>query len=346
MQEDNKMSDKKIKVFVSVPTEGRVMDGFFCDDVKPYLAEKFDITYSPLDRQLELEEIKEYVGDAEVIITGWDHLDLEAKALEGTNIKLIAHTGGSVADLITPSVWEAGYRVISGNDMFAESVAEGALAYILMALRRLPHYVKDMKDGGWRSPHLVATNGLLDQTVGLVGMGTISKYLIKLLKPFHVKLKLYSGYPIDEAFLRENNATQASIEEIFATCKVVSLHSALNDKTKGMIGKEHFDLLQDDAVFINSARAAIVREEDLMAALSENRFRAVLDVYHCEPLDANSPLRSMDNVYLVSHMAGPTGDRRPYITKNLADDIERFFNGEPLQYEISSKFAQRMTKMH
>jgi len=336
---------EKIKVFASVPTVGRVMDGFFCGDVKPYLANLFDITYSPLDRQLTSEEIKEYAGDAEVIITGWDHPSIEAKCLEGTKIKMIAHTGGSVADLISPSIWEAGYKVISGNEMFAESVAEGALTYILMALRRLPHYVKDMKDGGWRSPHLVATDGLLDQTVGLVGMGTITRYLMKLLKPFHVKLKLYSSYPIDEAVLKENNATQASLEEIFATCKVVSLHSALNEKTKNMIGKEHFDLLQDDAVFINSARAAIVREGDMMAALAENRFRAVLDVYHGEPLAEDSPLRKMENVYLLPHMAGPTGDRRPYITKNLADDIVRYFNGEDLQYEITAKFAKRMTSM-
>ena len=339
------MSDK-IKVFVSVPTNDRVMKCFFCDDVKPYLEEKFDVTYSPFDRQLEPEELKEYAKDADVIMTGWDHISMEAEYLKDTNVKLIAHTGGSVGDVARASLWEAGYKVLSGNEMFAESVAEGALAYILMALRRMPHYVEDMKDGGWRSPHLIATDGLLDQTVGLVGMGTISKYLMKFLKPFHTKLKLYSSHLIDEELLKEYNATQASMEEIFATCKVVSLHSALNDKTRGMIGKEQFDLLQEDAIFINSARAAIVREEDLMAALAENRFRAVLDVYYQEPLPVDSPLRTMDNVYLLPHMAGPTGDRRPYITKNLADDIERFFNGEPLQYEITAKFAQRMTKMH
>lgn len=337
--------NKKIKVFVSVPTVGRVMDGFFCGDVKPYLAEKFDISYSPFERQLELDEIKEYVGDAEVIFTGWEHPKMDAKSLEGTNIKVIAHTGGSVADYVTSDIWESGITVLSGNDMYAESVAEGALAYMLMALRRLPHYVKDMKDGGWRSPHLIATDGMLDQSVGIVGMGTISKYLLKMLKPFHVNLKLYSSYPIDEALLKEYNATQVSIEEIFATCKVVSLHSALNDKTKGMIGKEHFDLLQEDAIFINSARAGIVREDDMMEALKENRFRAVLDVYHSEPFSVDSPLRSMDNVYLLPHMAGPTGDRRPIITKKLADDVERFFEGKPLQYEITAKFAERMTKM-
>ena len=93
-------------------------------------------------------------------------------------------------------------------------------------------------------------------------MGAISKRVVKLLKPFGVS---YSGYPIDEEYLKENNATPASLEEIFATCKIVSLHSAMNEWTRGMIGKEHFDLFQDGAFFINTARDAIIRENEMRA---------------------------------------------------------------------------------
>ena len=165
-----------------------------------------------------------------------------------------------------------------------------------------------------------------------------------MLKPFRVKLKLYSGYPIDEAFLNENNAIQASLEEIFSTCRVISVHSALNDRTKGMIGKEHFDLLQDGAIFVNTARGAIIREDEMIEALKENRFRAVLDVFCQEPLAQDSPLRCLDNVYCMPHMGGPTADRCPNITLRLADDIQRFANDEALQYEITRDYAKRMTK--
>lgn len=336
--------EKKMKVFVSVPKNGKGMEKFFRGEVKKYLEERFDVVYSPLDRALKAEEIAEYAGDAEVIMIGWGHPFIDNKLLENTSIKLIAHTGGSVGYYVADEVYEKGVRVISGNALFAESVAEGTLGYMLLALRKMPDYVECVRTGGWRLPDNYATEGLLDQTVGIIGMGAISKNLIKMLKPFRVKMKLYSGYPIDVEYLKENNATQASLEEIFSTCKIVTLHSAQNERTKGMIGKEHFDLLQDGSIFINTARGALIREDEMIEALRENRFRAVLDVYCKEPLEEDNPLRSMENVYCMPHKGGPTYDRAPIITMSLVDDIVRFAEGKELQYEISRDYAKRMTK--
>lgn len=333
-----------MKVFVSVPQNSRVMERFFTPEVKAYLEERFEVIYSPLNRLIKAEEIALYAQDADVIMTGWSHPMMDAKALENTAIKLIAHTGGSVADYVSDEVYAKGIRVISGNEMYAESVAEGAFAYMLAGLRRLPEYMGQVKNGGWTLPGPDLSQGILDQTVGIIGMGAIAKNLIKMLKPFRVKLKLYSGYPIDEAFLKENNAVQASLEEIFSTCRVISVHSALNERTKGLIGKEHFDLLQDGAIFVNTARGAIIREEEMIEALQEKRFRAVLDVFCQEPLAQDSSLRTMDNVYCMPHMGGPTADRCPNIAMRLADDIQRFANDEALQYEITRDYAKRMTK--
>ena len=314
------------------------------EEVRVYLEERFEVTYLPLQRLPKAEEIAAFAGDADVIVTGWGDPMMDRQMLEKTNIRLIVHTGGSVADYVNQDVFDTDIKVISGNEMYAESVAEGVVGYMMLALRKMVDYVEDTRDGNWRSAACPPTEGLLDQTVGLVGMGAITKHLIPMLKPFRVKLKLYSGYPIDPDFLAENNAQQASLEEIFSTCKIVSIHSALNERTRGMIGKEHFDLLQDGAVFINSARGAIVREEEMIEALKENRFRAVLDVYAKEPPEADSPLRRLKNVYCMPHMGGPTNDRAPVIAVRLADDIQRFEQGQKLRYEITGEYAKRMTK--
>ena len=333
-----------MKVFVSMPENSMVINRFIKQETRDYLEECFEVVYSPLNRQLKAEEIAEYAGDADVIMTGWGHPMMDSKALENTSIKLIAHTGGSVADYVNDEVYAKGIKVISGNELYAESVAEGTIAYMLTALRKIPDYTGEVRKGGWRLPGPDISQGILDQTVGIIGVGAISKHLIKMLKPFRVKLKLYSGYPIDEAFLKENNAVQASLKEIFATCRIVSLHSAMNERTKGMIGKEHFDLLQDGAVFVNTARGAIIRESEMIEALKEKHFQAVLDVFCKEPLEEDSPLRTLENVYCMPHMGGPTADRAPMVTMRLADDIVRFAKGEPLQYEISNEYAKRMTK--
>ena len=333
-----------MKVFVAIPRTVNAWRRFMTEEARAYLEERFDVSYFPLDRQIKPEEIARYAKDADVIMTGWGHPMIDSCALEGTSIKLIAHTGGSVADYVAQDIFEKGVKVISGNEMYAQSVAEGVVGYMLLGLRKLVDYVEDTRAGYWHSERCAPAEGLLEQTVGLVGMGAITKNLIPMLKPFGVKLKLYSGYPIDPEYLAANNAVQASIEEIFATCKVVSIHSALNERTKGMIGKEHFDLLQDGAIFLNTARGAIVREEEMIEALKENRFMAVLDVYCKEPLDLDSPLRRLKNVYCIPHQGGPTSDRTPAVTMRLADDVLRFGEGKPLQYEIKAEYAKRMTK--
>lgn len=333
-----------MKLFVAIPTTVQAWNRFMTEEVRVYLEQRFEVSYFPHARRITPEDILQYAGDAEVMMTGWGHPVMDAALLKQTNLKLIAHTGGSVADYVSQDVYEAGIRVISGNDLFAESVAEGAVGYMMLALRRMIDYVKDTRNGNWRSEACPSNAGLLDQTVGLVGMGAITKHLIPMLKPFRVKLKLYSGYPIDPAYLAQNNAVQASLEEIFSTCKIVSIHSALNERTRGLIGKEHFDLLQDGAVFVNTARGAIIREEEMIEALKEKRFMAVLDVYAKEPPELDSPLRSLENVYCMPHMGGPTYDRAPIIAMRLADDILRFGAGEPMQYEITGSYAKRMTK--
>lgn len=331
-----------MKLFVSIPGNTEVMRSFVPEDVKKYLEERFEVVYSPLDCQIKAEEIAQYAGDADAIMTGWGHPMITGEVLENTSIKLVVHTGGSVGSLVDQGVYDRGVRVLSGNNMYADSVAEGVLAYMFTALRKIPDYISCTKNGGWRLGNDYS-EGLLDQTVGIVGMGAISKRVIKLLRPFNVSLKLYSGYPINQAYLAENNAVQASLEEIFSTCKIVSLHSAMNERTRGMIGKEHFDLLQDGAVFINTARGRIVREEEMIEALKENRFRAMLDVYYQEPLAQDCELRSLPNVYCMPHMAGPTTDRRPVITKRLADNLVKFEQGQEMDLEISREYAMRMT---
>lgn len=333
-----------MKLFVAIPRTANAWKQFMTEEARAYLEERFEVSYLSLDRQLKPEEVAMYAKDADILMTGWGHPMIDSNVLEGTCIKLIAHTGGSVADYVAQDVFEKGVKVISGNDMYAESVAEGALGYMLMGLRKMVDYVEDTRAGYWHSERCGRSEGLLGQTVGLVGMGAITKNLIPLLKPFGVKLKLYSGYPINAEYLAENNAVQASLEEIFSTCKVVSIHSALNDRTKGMIGKEHFDLLRDGAVFVNTARGAIIREDEMIEALKENRFTAVLDVYCKEPLDVDSPLRQLKNVYCMPHQGGPTIDRKPVVTMSLADDVLRFAEGKPLRYEISGDYAKRMTK--
>lgn len=330
-----------MKVFVSIPKGNGVFETFIDKDVQKYMEERVEVKYSPYEGMVTPEQFTEQVKDCDAVITGWGHPQISYDMVKGTNIKLIVHTGGSVGSLVTPDIYQNGIRVLSGNLMYAESVAEGVIAYMLMGLRKLPDYVYRIKNGGWHEVDDYS-KGLLDRTVGIIGFGTISKFLVKKLQVFNVKLKLYSSYPIDKEILKECNAEQVSLEEALK-CDVVSLHSSMNEKTRGMIGAEQFKLIKDGALFLNTARGRIVDEPAMIEALKEERFDAVLDVYYSEPLESDSELRKLKNVYCMPHMAGPTIDRRPIITMRLIDNLMLYNEGKEMPLEIDSKYAARMT---
>lgn len=333
------------KLFVAIP-DGNVKATFLPEHVKEKLEKQFEVTYNETGKNLSKAELKEALQGQHAVMTGWGNCMLDSEVLEGNDsLKLIVHTGGSIGNLVDSYAYDHGITVFSGNIMYAESVAEGVVAYMMLGQRRLFDYISDVRNGGWRT-EADCWEGLLDKTVGIVGLGTISTILLSYLKMFRVRVKLYTHYPPSEEFLKENNATLASLEEVFSTCDIVSVHSALNAENRGLIQKEHFDLLKDNALFINTSRGAVIDEEALIDCLKNRNIRAVLDVYNREPLALDSELRSLKNVYCIPHMAGPTQDRREMITSALIEEAAKFFAGEKQSaFEITKEFAKRMTKM-
>ena len=333
------------KVLVTIP-QNAVLETFFPAAVRKKLENSFYAEYNLYSRQFTTEELNDKLKGFDAVMTGWGTPRLDENVLRGNErLRLIVHTGGTVGNLVDTYAYENGIRVFSGNRLYAESVAEGTIAYMLMGQRRLKYYIDRVQGGAWRSESDV-WEGLLDKRVGIVGMGTISEYLIRMLQVFRTRIKVFSHYPLPEEYINDFHCEQASLEDIFSSCDIVSVHSALNDQNRALIGKQLFALLKDNALFINTSRGAVIDEEALIEALSENRFRAVLDVYQKEPLPVDSPLRAMPNVLSVPHMAGPTLDRRPVITSALIDEMIRFFSGETaFKLEITQSLASRMTKM-
>ena len=331
-----------MKIFVAMP-EGVTRDSFITEECKRRLEKLGEVSYNTTQNQLTGEEIREKLIGADVVITGWGSPMLDKTVLEGNDtLKIIAHTGGTVTSVVDDYAYEKGIKVLSGNDVYAESVAESIVAYSLLGLRKIPKYMQAVKENGWYD-YVSKWDGLLDQTVGFVSFGMIPKHLVRLLKPFRVKIKVYSSHISDEELL-EYGMERASLEEVFSTCKVISVHSALTEKTYHMIGKELIEKIPDGAVFVNTSRGAVIDEEALIEELKKDRFTAVLDVYEQEPMPADYPLRRMNNVYAIPHMGGPTYDRREYVTFALIDDIISFNEGKKLRMEISSSYRLHMTK--
>lgn len=322
---------------------GPERDSFFTPYVLKELSKHADLIFNEFnERGLSKEHLINMIPDVDVLFSGWGTARVDSDVLKAANkLKIHAHTGGSVASYISREEYEKGIFVLSGNDLYAHSVAEGCLCYTLCAQRRIVEYNNTIHQGGWR-PAPDHTLGLIGKKIGLVGFGAIAAYYAELLRWFQPELLIASKYAGDEEVLRLG-ARKATMEEIFSTCDVISLHAALNEENKNMITRDLLSLIKPNALFVNTARAGLMEEQILCEALKTKRFRAVLDVYHQEPLAEDNVLRTLDNVMLMPHIAGPTFDMREKVVLRLLEDILAI--GEKKEYKsgISYDYAIRMT---
>lgn len=331
---------EQIKILVSIP-DGEVRDSFFSEELRARLERLGCVEWNANAEQYGEEELAEKLRGVDICISGWGNTPFHEKTLKyADKLKLIAHIGGSVRPMVGDTAFERGIRVCSGNRVFAESVAEGVLAYMLCSLRRIGEYEARMAAGEW--PSLIGTRGLLGRSVGLVGYGMIAEYLVKFLKPFGCRIMVSSRHIYAEE-LAEAGIEAAAAEEIFRTCDIVSLHSSLTARTKHSIGADLLNSMKDGALLVNTARGALIDEEALVLVLQKRPVWAALDVFETEPLPMDSPLRECERVLLMPHAAGPTADRRYVVTSHVLDDIGRFLNGEPLDCEIDFARAGTMT---
>lgn len=307
-----------------------------------------EVIWNTTGRAFTKEEVIERIGDCDALLTCWGSVTVDKEILDNApKLKIIAHMAGSVASIVTPEVYERGILVIGANDReFSESVAEGALAYTLTKLRRLDETARLLpKEKGAAWHKLFESRGLYDRTVGIVSFGAIAEYFVKLLQPFHCNIKVYSRSIADEK-LEKYHMTRASLEEIFSTCDVISIHTAWNAQTEGMINKELISMMKDNALIVNTARGAVIDEEALTEELKTGRIQAALDVFYPNepPLDDN-PLWNMDNVLMVDHRGGPTPDRYPYIGKSITLDVYNYLkDGTIPDNVIPESRALSMTK--
>lgn len=330
-----------MKIYITMPKDA-VSDSFLTPRTWEMLRSIGDVQQNPYDRNLTADEVVEWANDADVLITCWKTCKYFKEHVEKMpNLKLIAHFAGSVAPVVDKSVYETNVKVISGNDVFAKSVAEGCLCYTLAALRRLEHYMGVMRDGGFKET-VFYNRGLFGKKLGIVGFGAIARHYLNLVRWFDLEVLIYSSHLTNEEAAKYGGRT-ASLEEIFSECDVISIHASNTPRTKGMITRELLASMKPDALLVNTARGAVIDEPAMFEMLLDGKFYAALDVYAQEPPAPDAPIRKCKNALLMPHMGGPTMDMRSVVALEVSKDIARLGRGEALQYEIDAAAAARMT---
>jgi phosphoglycerate dehydrogenase-like enzyme len=299
------------------------------------------VTWNGSTENYTTAQLREQVDGVDVLVTGWGSPELTEDVLsEADELQLLAHTGGSVADIASRAVYDAGIPVVSANDVMADYTAEHTIAALLAQRRAIPGLDTSMHLGEWdRTEHEIHT--LHDATIGLVGLGTIGRKLLAHLAPFEPTVRIYDPY-VDEPALEEYPFASFADLDTALDAEVVAIHAARTPETRGMLDAERLSVIPDGSLLVNTARAEIVDEGPLLAELRSGRLSAVLDVYHEEPLPEEHDLRDLDNVLLTPHVGG--SQIRPPLGAAVVDDIERFAVGDSLEHRIPREQWATMTR--
>jgi D-3-phosphoglycerate dehydrogenase len=249
-------------------------------------------------------------------------------------LKLISQAGriGSHIDLAA-----AAARGVTVTQALGDPVATAELtwALIMNGMRRLPAYMRNLKEGAWQQVSTVHERNLpgmslRGRTLCVYGYGRIGRLVAAYGKAFGMEVLIWGGDASRAAATRDGYRVAASKESFFAEADVLTLHLRLHDDTRGVITADDLARMQPHALFVNAAQAELVQDGALFAALQAGRPGfAALDVFEAEPVPPSSPLLQMENVFATPHIGAVEKDSYEQLFAGAFQNIVDFANGTP-----------------
>jgi phosphoglycerate dehydrogenase-like enzyme len=259
------------------------------------------------DHVSDEDELVERLAPFEVIMVMRERTPLPRNVIERLpRLRMIASTGAFNASIDMDAAADAGIHVTHTTGTVASTV-ELTWALILGASRHLVAERLSVAGGGWQT----TVGRELDRRVlGVLGIGRIGSRIAKIGAAFGMDVVAWSANLTADA-AEEAGARYLSREEFFATADVISVHLKLSERSRGLIGAAELASMKPTALLVNTSRGPIVDEAALIDALRTGSIAgAALDVFDVEPLPADHPLRTLDNVLATPHI-GYVADR-PY----------------------------------
>ncbi len=259
------------------------------------------------------------------------------------SLKAVFYAAGSVQGFAKEFL-EAGVRVFSAWGANGVPVAEFTVAEILLSNKGFFRLSAMMKQGKTKDAKKAQSDypGNYGARVGLLGVGMIGSMVARRLAEYNFELLAYDPFCTSEK-AESLGVRLTSLEEIFATCKVVSNHLANNKDTEGLLGYDLFMSMEPYATFINTGRGAQVREAELAKVLYERHdLTALLDVTYPEPPEEGHPFYSLGNCILTPHIAGSIGDEVVRMSEYMLEEFKLLLGSMPLRYEVSLGMLETM----
>ncbi len=269
------------------------------------------------------EGLIERIAEAEIVINIRASSRFTADVFRRCRrLRLLSVWGTGIDHVDVPAAHQYGVKVTNTPGVSAVSIAEHSLALMLAVARRIPRLDAETRLGEWPRGQVTQLHG---KTLGILGLGAVGRQFARLGMGLGMRVIAWTMHP-NPALGFE----LVSIEALFRSSDVVSVHLRLSPQSRGLIGKQELEMMKPTAILINTARGAIVDETALVEALTRHRIAgAGLDVFDTEPLPPSHPLTRLEHVVLTPHSAGITPESLEAGLESAVQNIWNYLAGAP-----------------
>ena len=277
--------------------------------------------------------------DADVIVLIRERTHLTRALIEKLpKLKLIVQTGRAGPHIDIQACTERGIAVAEGTGS-PTAAAELTWALIMAAMRRLPHYIGNLKHGAWQQSGLKAGSMpanfgigsvLKGKTLGVWGYGKIGQLIAGYGKAFGMKVVVWGREPSRERAMLDGYQAADSQEDFFTQCDVLTLHLRLNAETQGIVKLDDLARMKTTALLVNTSRAELIETDALLGALNRGRpGMAAIDVFENEPILQGHALLRLENCICTPHIGYVEQDSYELYFGAAFDNVINFIKGTP-----------------
>ncbi|SPF02868.1 D-2-hydroxyacid dehydrogenase family protein [Streptomyces sp. MA5143a] len=276
------------------------------------------------------DSLAKALADFDIVVTLRERVPFPASLLARLpRLKLLIASGmrNSVIDYTAA---EAHGVTVCGTSSSSTPPVELTWALLLGLARGLVTEYNSLRSGGpWQSTVGVDLHGA---RLGLLGLGKIGSRVARIGLAFDMRVTAWSQNLTKERADEVGVELSASKEELLSDSDFVSVHLALSDRTRGLLGAPELALLKPTAYLINTSRAALVDQDALLAALHEGRIAgAGVDVFDIEPLPADHPMRTAPRLLATPHLGYVSRDNYATYYGQAVEDIRAYLAGSPVR---------------
>lgn len=318
---------KKTKVFVTriIPDKGLDLIKEFCE------ADVWEGELPPPREEL----LRRVQGVDGLLCLLTDRIDGEVMDAAGERLKVISNYAVGFDNIDVDAATARGIPVGNTPGALTDATADFTFALLLSAARRIPEGERFVRDGKWKTwgPMLLLGMDVWGATLGLVGFGRIGKAVARRAAGFDMRVLYYDPHAKPDPQLK---ATPVDFETLLAESDFISLHTPLTPDTRHLIDAEALSRMKPTAVLVNTSRGAVVDMDALYEALRDKRiFAAALDVTDPEPLPANHPLLTLENLVIAPHIASASVTARGNMAWMAANNLIAGLKGERLPHCVN-----------